>query len=157
MVMYNYSIFPSDIPCLFPLHLWLKMLASTNFLADSLGCACGLPNRDYRYYLNALEEAKYQVDHEALREYFPFDTVLEGMLSIYRDAFGLQFTELKDTEIWHPDVLVYQVCKKKYEIPSLIQYERPSNLSLHHQITWHPLITLDRFSSQTCLLLNPIG
>jgi len=75
---------------------------------------CGLlPLRDYRYYLNALEEAKYQVDHEALREYFPFDTVLEGMLSIYRDAFGLQFTELKDTETWHPDVLVFQVSEKK--------------------------------------------
>lgn len=35
------------------------------------------------------------------------------MLSIYRDAFGLQFTELKDTETWHPDVMVYQVCTKQ--------------------------------------------
>ena len=64
---------------------------------------------DYRFYMNLVEEKNYQVDHEVLRQYFPFDTVLQGMLSIYRDAFGLEFEELKDTVTWHKNVLLYKV------------------------------------------------
>ena len=30
---------------------------------------------DFRYYLNKVEEQQYSVDHEALRQYFPFDAV----------------------------------------------------------------------------------
>ena len=64
---------------------------------------------DYRFYLNRVEERFYAVDHEALRQYFPFDRVLEGMLGIYRDAFGLEFTELKGTSCWHADVMLFEV------------------------------------------------
>ena len=39
---------------------------------------------DYRYYLNQVEEKDYQVDHEALRQYFPLDAVLDGLVDIYQ-------------------------------------------------------------------------
>ena len=64
---------------------------------------------DYRYYLNLVEERDYAVDHEALRRYFPFDAVLEGMLGIYKDVFGLEFTQLKQTQSWHDDVMLFEV------------------------------------------------
>mmetsp|Transcript_67432 Transcript_67432/g.152615 ORF Transcript_67432/g.152615 Transcript_67432/m.152615 type:complete len:422 (+) Transcript_67432:596-1861(+) len=64
---------------------------------------------DFRFYLNAAEERKYKVDHEVLRQYFPFDAVLEGMLGVYRDVFGLVFTELKGTQVWHESVMVFKV------------------------------------------------
>src|ERR1051326_9317632 len=40
---------------------------------------------DWRYYQNQLDKQKYAVDKEALRNYFPFQRVLEGMFRIYQD------------------------------------------------------------------------
>ena len=46
---------------------------------------------DYRYYLNQVEEKDYQVDHEALRQYFPLDAVLDGLVDIYQVNRALRF------------------------------------------------------------------
>ena len=62
------------------------------------------------------------MDHEVLRQYFPFDTVLQGMLSIYRDTFGLEFEELKDAEKWHEDVLCYRVRQNEGRHQKLLGY-----------------------------------
>ena len=46
---------------------------------------------DWRYYQNQLNKQKYSVDKEALRVYFPFQKVLDGMFAIYQNIFGLKF------------------------------------------------------------------
>jgi Zn-dependent oligopeptidase len=38
---------------------------------------------DWRYYTNQLKKQKYNVDTEALRAYFPYQRVLQGMFNIY--------------------------------------------------------------------------
>ena len=50
---------------------------------------------DWRYYTNQLKKQKYTVDTEALRVYFPFQQVLEGMFNIYQSIFGLKFTRIE--------------------------------------------------------------
>ena len=45
---------------------------------------------DWRYYQNQLNKQKYTVDKEALRDYFPFQKVLDGMFNIYQSIFGLE-------------------------------------------------------------------
>src|SRR6266699_3327999 len=44
---------------------------------------------DWRYYSNQRNKQKYAVDKEALRAYFPFQKVLDGMVDIYQSIFGL--------------------------------------------------------------------
>ena len=46
---------------------------------------------DWRYYTNQVKKQKYNVDAEALRSFFPFQKVLEGMFNIYQSIFGLKF------------------------------------------------------------------
>ncbi len=59
---------------------------------------------DFRYYMTMIEETKYAVDHEKLREYFPMDKVTKGLLEIYQELLGLKFTQVPQENAWHEDV-----------------------------------------------------
>ncbi|KAI7997104.1 putative thimet oligopeptidase [Camellia lanceoleosa] len=45
----------------------------------------------------------------ALKQYFPFNLVMSGILKICQDLFGLRFEEIADAEVWHSDVHLYSV------------------------------------------------
>lgn len=64
---------------------------------------------DWRYYDNQLVKARYQVDHQAIKDYFPLERVTEGMFGVYQRLFGVKFTERKDAALWHPDVRLYEI------------------------------------------------
>jgi len=46
---------------------------------------------DWRYYSNKLLRERYDVDVEALRNYFPLERVIAGAFDIYGEVFGLTF------------------------------------------------------------------
>ena len=48
---------------------------------------------NFRYYVTQVEKKDYQVDSEKLKEYFPLETVITGMLDIYQTLLGLKFTK----------------------------------------------------------------
>ena len=64
---------------------------------------------DWRYYSNQLKKQKYAVDTEALRSYFPFQRVLEGMFNIYQTIFGLKFEKIAAPYKWIDDLQLYMV------------------------------------------------
>ena len=64
---------------------------------------------DYSYYSNKLKEAKYSFDEEALRPYFELNNVINGVFGLATKLYGLKFTEVKDVDIYHPDVKAYKV------------------------------------------------
>jgi len=64
---------------------------------------------DWRYYDNQLVKQKYTVDKEALRDFFPFQKVLEGMFSIYQSIFGLKFEKIAAPYKWIDDLQFYMV------------------------------------------------
>ena len=64
---------------------------------------------DWRYYSNQIKKQKYNVDTEALRDFFPFQTVLEGMFNIYQSIFGLKFEKINAPYRWIDDLQFYMV------------------------------------------------
>ena len=64
---------------------------------------------DWRYYSNQLNKQKYAVDKEALRAYFPFQKVLDGMFNIYQSIFGLKFEKIVAPYKWTDDLQLYLV------------------------------------------------
>jgi thimet oligopeptidase len=64
---------------------------------------------DWRYYTNQLNKQKYAVDKEALRAYFPFQKVLDGMFAIYQNIFGLKFEKISAPYKWIEDLQLWVV------------------------------------------------
>ncbi|GBN38346.1 Thimet oligopeptidase [Araneus ventricosus] len=64
---------------------------------------------DLRFYAMVVEKIKYSVDHTKLKEFFPLQTVTEGLFKIYQDLLGLKFTEVENPEVWHEDVKMFSV------------------------------------------------
>ncbi len=64
---------------------------------------------DWRYYGNQIKKQKYNVNTEALRDYFPFQNVLQGMFNIYQNIFGLKFEQISAPYKWVDDLQLYMV------------------------------------------------
>src|SRR5438094_463419 len=64
---------------------------------------------DWRYYDNQRNKQKYNVDKEALRVFFPFQKVLDGMFNIYQSIFGLKFEKIVAPHKWIDDLQLYLV------------------------------------------------
>ena len=58
---------------------------------------------------NQLNKQKYAVDKEALRDFFPFQKVLDGMFAIYQNIFGLKFEKITAPYKWVDDLQLYVV------------------------------------------------
>src|SRR3984893_18751156 len=77
--------------------------------AETKDPAAKIDTWDWRYYQNQLNKQKFTVDKEALRVYFPFQKVLDGMFAIYQNIFGLKFEKITAPYKWIDDLQLYMV------------------------------------------------
>ncbi len=84
------------------------------FAADSDGLNDFQP-WDAAYYMEKLKESKFSFDEEALRPYFPLESVMKGVFEHARRLYGLEFKPLSNVAVYHPDVKVYQVVDARDE------------------------------------------
>jgi len=77
--------------------------------ADTHDPKAKIDHWDWRYYDNQLIKQKFAVDKEALRNFFPFQRVLQGMFDIYQGIFGLKFYQITPPQKWIADLQLYVV------------------------------------------------
>jgi len=64
---------------------------------------------DVTYLQEIQKKQEYAYDEEEVREYFPLDTVLQGLFETYGTLFDIEFSEVGDAPVWSPDVRLYAV------------------------------------------------
>ncbi len=64
---------------------------------------------EYLYYEELVKKEKYAFDSQEARKYFDFPKVEAGLLSVTGKLFGLEYKPIKDADVWHADVNVYDV------------------------------------------------
>jgi len=64
---------------------------------------------DLGYWSERLREARYDLSDEALRPWFPAETVIDGMFQVVGKLFGIRFRQRDDVDTWHPDVRFYEL------------------------------------------------
>lgn len=70
---------------------------------------------DRFYYTEALKRQKYDVDAQTVRQYFPYERVKRGILSVASEMYGVTFQQ-SDRDVWDDSVEAYDV----YEGDTLI-------------------------------------
>jgi peptidyl-dipeptidase Dcp len=68
---------------------------------------------DYRYYMEKVRKAKYDLDDNAIKPYLQFDKMREAMFWVAGELFDFSFTPVTGIPVFNPDVTVYEVKNKK--------------------------------------------
>ncbi len=64
---------------------------------------------DSAFYSEKLKKEKFNLDQELLKPYFKLENVIEGVFTIAKKLFGLNFEEVFDVEKYHEEVKTYKV------------------------------------------------
>jgi oligopeptidase A len=68
-----------------------------------------LDSWDITYYSERLQEQRYSISQEDLREYFPLPRVLEGLFGVITRLFGVQVKPREGVALWHADAGYYDL------------------------------------------------
>ena len=61
------------------------------------------------YYAEQVRRALFEFDSQALRPYFPYERVRDGVFSVTKTLFGFDYVKATGVPTWHPSVEVYDV------------------------------------------------
>ena len=86
-----------------------KEYAELQPVADQDHLGHPIANWDISYYSDKLRKARYAVDANEVRKYFPVEHVVGAVLDIYQQLFGIALTEVKPADAWAPGVRQYTV------------------------------------------------
>jgi len=87
----------------------LKERADLQTMMHADGIEGELQGWDWRYYAEKVRKARYDLDEQILRPYFPYPAVRDGAFMVATRLFGLTFQEQPDLPRWHPDQEVFEV------------------------------------------------
>ncbi len=64
---------------------------------------------DYRYYMEKVRRARYDLDQNEVKQYLQLDKLREGMFWVAGELFGFNFSPVTNVPVYHPDIKVWEV------------------------------------------------
>jgi len=83
---------------------------------------------DLMYYSEKLRQHRFQLSQEEVKQYFPVTKVVPGLFRVVEKLYGFSIQELRDVDVWHPDVRCYEIRYRNDDIRGrfyLDLYARP--------------------------------
>jgi peptidyl-dipeptidase Dcp len=87
-------------------------VADMQALADREGAKITIEPWDYRYYMEKVRKAKYDLDQNEVKPYLQLEKLREGMFWVAGELFNFKFTPVTNVPVYHPDVRVWEVTDK---------------------------------------------
>jgi peptidyl-dipeptidase Dcp len=84
-------------------------VADMQQVANAEGAGITIEPWDYRYYMEKVRKARYDLDQNAVKPYLQLDRLREGMFWVAGELFGFTFTPVTGVPVYHEDVRVWEV------------------------------------------------
>jgi len=84
-------------------------VAEMQTIADAEGAKIKIEPWDYRYYMEKVRKAKYDLDLNEVKPYLQLDKLRDGMFWAAGQLYGLQFKPVSGLPVFHPDVTTWEV------------------------------------------------
>jgi peptidyl-dipeptidase Dcp len=88
-------------------------VADMQALADKEGAKIKIEPWDYRYYMEKVRKAKYDLDENQIKPYLQLEKMRDAMFWVAGELFNVSFTPISGVPVFHEDVVVYEVKNKK--------------------------------------------
>ena len=87
-------------------------VADMQAVADAEGQNFKIAAWDWWHYSEKVRKEKYDLDESAIKPYLSLDNVLQGVFNTTNKLWGLNFTEIFDIDLYHPDARIWEVTDK---------------------------------------------
>jgi peptidyl-dipeptidase Dcp len=84
-------------------------VADMQALADKEGAKIKIEPWDYRYYMEKVRKAKYDLDQNEVKPYLQLDKLREAIHWVAGELFNFKFTPAPEVPVAHPDIKVWEV------------------------------------------------
>jgi peptidyl-dipeptidase Dcp len=81
-------------------------------LVDKEGSTFQIAPWDYRYYMERVRKAKYDLDQNEVKPYLQLDKLREAIHWVAGELFNFKFTPATNVPVAHPDIRVWEVTDK---------------------------------------------
>jgi peptidyl-dipeptidase Dcp len=88
-------------------------VADMQALADKEGAKIKIEPWDYRYYMEKVRKARYDLDQNEVKPYLQLEKLREGIFWVAGELFGFEFKPAANIPVYHPDVRVWEVTDRK--------------------------------------------
>ncbi|MBV9216336.1 MAG: M3 family metallopeptidase [Acidobacteria bacterium] len=86
-------------------------VADMQALADKEKAGIKIEPWDYRYYMEKVRKAKYDLDQNEIKPYLQLDKMREAMFWVAGQLFGYQFKKVEGVPVFDPNMVVYEVTR----------------------------------------------
>jgi len=87
-------------------------VADMQALADKEGAKIKIEPWDYRYYMEKVRKAKFDLDQNEVKPYLQLENLREGIFWVAGELFNFNFTPVTNVPVAHPDIRVWEVTDK---------------------------------------------
>jgi peptidyl-dipeptidase Dcp len=87
-------------------------VADMQALADKEGAKIKIEPWDYRFYMEKVRKAKYDLDQNEVKPYLQLEKLREGIFWVAGELFNFNFTPATNVPVAHSDIRVWEVTDK---------------------------------------------